>query len=147
LNHELIRERNLDPAQVRRVAALAMEGQTGVARAYTREQLIEGRLPPDAVSLRAAKSYHPKRSGDIELVLENFWIGDGSRATYGTPYSYDTHIPMVFMGPGVKPGYYDSKVFMQDIAPTLANMLEVEAPSGSEGRILSEMYIREQGAK
>jgi hypothetical protein len=142
LNHELIRERNLDPVEVRRVAALAMEDQPGVARAYTREQLMDGRVPPDGVSQRAARSYHPKRSGDVEIVLENYWIGDGSRATHGTPYSYDTHIPIVFMGPGVKAGYYDDKIYMQDIAPTLANILEVEAPSGSEGRILSEMYAR-----
>ncbi|MCW5965102.1 MAG: alkaline phosphatase family protein [Bryobacterales bacterium] len=140
LNYELIDQKKLDAAEVRQFAAAEMMKTEGVTRVFTRDQLLMGQAPPDEAAQRVLKSFHPKRSGDLEVLLEPYWIGDGSRATHGTPYSYDTHIPMVFMGPGVTPGYYDAKVMMQDIAPTLANILEIEAPSGSEGRILYEMY-------
>jgi len=145
LNYELMAERKLDPAEVRRFAAAEMLKQPGVNRVFTRDQLLLGQAPPDEAAQRVLKSFHPKRSGDLEVLLEPYWIGDGSRATHGTPYSYDTHIPMIFMGPGVAPGLYDGKVEMQNIAPTIANMLGIEAPSGSEGRVLSEMYLKVPG--
>ena len=46
---------------------------------------------------------------------------------------------MIFMGGGIKPGKYNSRAAPNDIAPTLATMLEVEIPSGSSGRVLDEM--------
>lgn len=140
LNYELIDQKKLDAAEVRRFAAAEMIKMEGVTRVFTRDQLLLGQAPSDEAAQRVVKSFHPKRSGDLEVLLEPYWIGDGSRATHGTPYSYDTHIPIMFMGPGIAPGYYDAKVMLQDIAPTLANILEIEAPSGSEGRILYEMY-------
>ncbi|MCU0229447.1 MAG: alkaline phosphatase family protein [Bryobacterales bacterium] len=143
LNYTLLEEKQLNPAEVRAYAAAELMKVEGVARVFTRDQLLLGQAPSDEAAQRVLKSFHPKRSGDVEVLLEPYWIGDGSRATHGTPYSYDTHIPMVFMGPGIRAGYYDAKVLMQDIAPTLANLLEVEAPSGSEGRILHEMYAWE----
>ena len=140
LNYKLIAEKKLDAKEMRTWLAEQALAIPGVTRVFTRDQLMQGQVPPDQIAQRIAKSYHPKRSGDLEIVLEPFWIGDGSRATHGSPYHYDSHIPMVFMGPGVRPGYYDAKVVMQDIAPTLAAMLEIEAPSGAEGRILGEMF-------
>jgi arylsulfatase A-like enzyme len=61
-----------------------------------------------------------------------------SGTTHGTPYSYDTHIPLVLLGPGIRPGRYHKAVALNDLAPTLATLLEVETPSGSVGRVLQE---------
>ena len=60
--------------------------------------------------------------------------------THGTPYSYDAHVPLVFMGPGIRPGRYDATVALNDLAPTLATMLSIETPAGSQGRVLAEMF-------
>jgi hypothetical protein len=60
--------------------------------------------------------------------------------TRGSAFGYDTHVPVIFMGPGIKAGKYHSSIAVNDIAPTLAAILDVEIPSGSEGRILSEMF-------
>jgi predicted AlkP superfamily pyrophosphatase or phosphodiesterase len=139
LNHALIREKRLDPAVVRRVAATAVGAVPHVARVFTREQLLGGDVPPDPVSQRVVRSYYPGRSGDLEILLEPYWIRGRDAATHGTPYLYDTHIPIVFMGPGVKRGLYDRATALNDVAPTLATMLEVEIPSGSSGRVLDEM--------
>ncbi len=141
LNYKLAAEKNVDLTEMRAFMAAEVMKMPGVARVFTRDQLLRGEVQPDDLSQRVARSFNAQRSGDLEVVMEPYWISGGSRATHGSPYHYDTHIPIVFMGPGVKAGYYDGKVKMQDIAPTLATMLEVEPPSAAEGRVLSEMFI------
>jgi hypothetical protein len=139
LNHALIAEKKLDPADVRRVAAIAAQSAPHVARVYTREQLLSGEVSPDTIGHRIRRSYNSSRSGDLEIVLEPYWMRAANGTTHGTPYSYDAHIPLVFMGPGIRPGRYDATVALNDLAPTVATMLSVEIPSGSQGRVLHEM--------
>jgi hypothetical protein len=52
-------------------------------------------------------------------------------------------VPIVFLGPGIKAGKYNRAAVPNDIAPTLATMLEVEIPSGSSGRVLDEMLLEQ----
>jgi arylsulfatase A-like enzyme len=61
--------------------------------------------------------------------------------THGTAFNYDAHVPVVFMEAGVRPGKYDQNVATVDIAPTLATLLEVDPPSGSAGRALTEALV------
>lgn len=142
LNRALIKDKKLDPRQVEETAARAAESIPHVYRAFTREQLFRGDVPRNPWTSRLLAGFNPERSGDVEILLEPYWVGGEKDASHGTPYSYDTHIPLVFMGPGVRGGRYDGAVAMNDIAPTLATMLEVETPSGSSGRVLSEMLAR-----
>jgi hypothetical protein len=60
--------------------------------------------------------------------------------THGTPFGYDAHVPVIFMGDGIKAGRYNGVVAVNDIAPTVATILEVEIPSGSVGRVLTELW-------
>ena len=83
--------------------------------------------------------FYPARSGSILFLLEPYWIFGATGASHGTPYGYDAHVPVLFWGARVKPGRYNANVAPNDIAPTLATMLDVETPSGSVGRVLSEM--------
>lgn len=138
LNHALVAEKGLDLADVRRVAAVAAAGVPHVARVYVREQLIAGAVTPDVIGRRIAQSYHLQRSGDLEIVLDPYWLRSTAGTTHGTPYSYDAHIPLLLMGPGIKPGVYHGTVALNDVAPTLAAMLGVENPSGADGRVLTE---------
>jgi Type I phosphodiesterase / nucleotide pyrophosphatase len=142
LNLALIKDRRLDAHLVEETAARAAERIPHVYRAFTREQLFRGDVPRNPWTSRLLAGFHPERSGDVEILLEPYWIGQESGTSHGTPYSYDTHIPLVFMGPGVRLGRYDAAVAMNDIAPTLATMLDVETPSGSSGRVLTEMLGR-----
>jgi arylsulfatase A-like enzyme len=50
------------------------------------------------------------------------------------------HVPLIFMGPGIRAGRYDRSIAVNDVAPTLAAILDVETPSGSAGRVLSEIF-------
>ena len=141
LNHELIRERKLDEAEVERVAADALRALPHVFRVYTREQLLSGQVLEDYVSRDVRNGFYRQRSGDLFLIPEAYWFfaEDPHGTSHGTPFNYDTHVPIIFMGSGVKPGRYHRAVAVNDIAPTLAALLEVEEPSGSVGRVLEEM--------
>lgn len=139
LNWPLIQEKKLDLGEVERVAAQAILGTPHVARVFTREQLLRGEVPGDKFSQRVARSYNAQRSGDVEVILEPYWIRNATGATHGTPYNYDSHIPLIFMGPGIKAGRYAEPAALNDLAPSLATLLNVETPSGSVGRPLYHM--------
>ena len=148
LNLNLIREKGLDEGEVSRVAAKAAAAIRHVARVYTREQLEHGEVQHDPISNKVARSFNSERSGDLEILLEPYWIRAGEGTTHGTPYSYDTHIPLIFMGPGIRAGRYPENVTLNDLAPTLATILQIQTPSGSVGRVLGEIIQTpaEQGA-
>jgi hypothetical protein len=139
LNGALMAERNLDPAAVERRLASGLESVAPVWRAYTRNQLLEGRVPPDPWSRRVLLSFHRERSGDVEVILDPYWMSASSGTTHGTVYSYDTHIPLMVMGPGIRPGRHHRMVALNDLAPTLATLLGIETPSGSSGETLVEI--------
>jgi hypothetical protein len=143
LNLTLARAKGVDPALLAARAAAAASELPMVYRALTREQILRGAVPDDPWSRRVARGFHPARSGDVEILLYPYWIGSGGKGTtHGTPYSYDTHIPLVILGPGVRPGRYHAAVALNDLAPTLATLLDTETPSGSAGRVLAEALVR-----
>ena len=73
--------------------------------------------------------------------MEPYWVVTSSRASsHGSPFVYDTHVPIIFMGPWIRAGRYHGTVAVNDIAPTLATLLEIETPGGSVGRVLTEMF-------
>jgi len=139
LNYALIAEKGLDAADVRRVAAAAASAVPHVARVYTRDQILQGAVPTDTIGRRVLRSYRPDRSGDLEIILDPYWMRSANGTTHGTPYVYDAHVPIVFMGPGIAPGRYHATTAVNDIAPTLAAIVGTGLPSGSDGRVLTEM--------
>ncbi len=140
LNYDLMRQKNLNPAEVERTAAEAWRTLPNVFRVYTREQLLLGQTPEDKFSVRVRNGFYPARSGDIILIPDAYWIFEAHGTSHGTLFNYDTHVPVMLMGPGINPGIYDEPIAVEDIAPTLATMLEVEIPSGAIGHVLSEVF-------
>ena len=140
LNLELIKTRKLDPAKVEDVAADAARAQDHIARVYTRHDLQSGRVQQDALGRAVSLSFYGPRSGDLYVLPEPYYLFDATGTSHGTPYTYDTHVPLIFWGLGVKPGTYRESVAVNDVAPTLAAMLGLTEPSGSVGRVLSEIF-------
>jgi len=84
--------------------------------------------------------YNARRSGDIYYVLQPNWFNGGSTGTtHGSWNPYDSHIPLVFMGWGIKPGASNTTHYMTDIAPTLAALLHIQMPSGNVGEPITEI--------
>lgn len=138
-NEELIESKKLSDEEVQNVAAKAIARAPHVARVFTRSDLENGRVSGDHFTTMVVRSFNIRRSGDLDVLLEPYWIRGGSGATHGSPYVYDTHIPLIFMGPGIKAATYPRNVVLNDLAPTLATMLHVETPGGSVGRVLPEI--------
>jgi predicted AlkP superfamily pyrophosphatase or phosphodiesterase len=138
LNHALMAQMKLDPAEVRRVAAAAAAAFPHVARVYTRDQLLEGAAGNDRIGSRVLRGFNAQRSGDLEIILEPFWMRSATGTTHGSPYNYDAHIPLILMGPRIKPGTYSDHVALNDLAPTLTTIVGVDPPAGSSGRVLTE---------
>ncbi len=130
------------PAQVRAAAAETLRNIPHVHRVYTKEQLLNGQTGQDKVGRRVANGYNTVRGADLILVLDPYYLFGTSGTTHSSPFGYDTHVPIILMGPGVKPGRYHQAAAVNDIAPTLATILEVEVPAGSMGRVLSEALTR-----
>ena len=138
LDYALIDTMQLNPEDVRRVAAAAAAAVPHVARVYTRDQLLRGQVADDRIGRRVLRGFNAQRSGDLEIILEPFWMRSASGTTHGSPYNYDAHIPLVIMGPRIKAGTYSDPVALNDLAPTLTTLLDVQTPSGSSGRALTE---------
>jgi hypothetical protein len=138
LDQSLIGEKKLDPDEVERVAARALMAVPHVFRVYTRQQLMGGNAA-DPVGRRVLNGFYARRSADLEVLLEPFWLFSENGTSHGTPFGYDTHIPLIFMGAGIRAGVYQRPVALNDVAPTLAAILEIEPPAGSVGRVLPEI--------
>jgi predicted AlkP superfamily pyrophosphatase or phosphodiesterase len=140
LNWQFIASKNLNRAEVSQVAAEAAVAVAHVSRVYTRDQLTSGSLAVDAFAQRVINGFNLRRSADIVFIPDPYWTFSTSVSTHGTPFGYDTHVPVIFMGTGIKPGSRNANISINDIAPTLATILEVETPSGSVGRVLTEVF-------
>lgn len=141
-NRDLVKEKNLKEGEVERVAADVVREMPNIFRVFTREQLLTGQMTDDRISQRVRNGFYPARSGDLVVIPEAYWIFEARGASHGTAFNYDTHVPVIFMGPNIVPGRYDGQVAVNDIAPTLSAILEIEIPSGAVGRVLSEMFAR-----
>lgn len=139
LDEAAIERHKLNVEDVERVASQAVMKIAGIAECFTRSQILSGRLPQTKAARAVTNGFYPQRNGNLVVVPQPFFfIGENITTTHGTPYSYDTHVPVILYGAGVAPGAYVAVASPADIAPTLAAMLKIEIPSNSVGRILSE---------
>jgi hypothetical protein len=140
LSPDPIPGKKIDRAEVQRVAADTIRGLPHIARVYTKTQLSDGSLGRDPVDTRVRNGFNPARSPDIFTVTEPYYMFSAAGTTHGSPYGYDTHVPVAFLGPAwIRAGSYAGTVGVEDIAPTLATLLGIETPSGNMGRVLTEM--------
>jgi hypothetical protein len=130
--------KKVDRAEMENIAADAARTVPRVFRVYTRSQLLNGAILEDQVGVRVRNGFNAARSADLIVISDPYWIGEGAPATHGSPFSYDAHVPVMFLGAAIRPGRYHRNVAVNDIAPTLATLLEIETPSGSVGRVLDE---------
>lgn len=116
----------------------------GVIGFITRTDLEKGSLDP--TGKMAKNSFYPSRSGDVKLLLKpySFFAFAQTGTTHGTAYDYDTHVPMLFCGKGVRSGKFNGKAFVEDFAPTLHRLLKLpEDAADYDGKPLMEIFERD----
>jgi predicted AlkP superfamily pyrophosphatase or phosphodiesterase len=144
LNHEVISQQGLDQAEVERAIAAELVKFEGVAFAVSSSALRQGNLPDTELMRTVLHNFHPKRSGDIYVVFEPHWFindfdGLTVAATHGSPWRYDSYVPIIFAGASIQPNHIIREVYTIDVAPTLAALLGIKQPSGTAGKPLVEV--------
>lgn len=141
LNNKLIDSLNLDDQEIKKTIIKNLKKQDGIAYVVDMEN-AENMFIPAPIREKIINGYNRKNSGVIQIVAEPQWYSGTPRSTgttHGVWSSYDSHIPLVFMGWGIKPGKSNKEVYSTDIAPTLASLLHVMEPNGSIGKPIVEV--------
>jgi predicted AlkP superfamily pyrophosphatase or phosphodiesterase len=152
LNLDAIEKAKLDVVEVENFIADEVMKIPGIAYAQTRSDLLEGRISNSPVQKQIRRNFHPVRSGNIHLVQEQYWflhstdeahkMGlEGIAAIHGSPWAYDTYVPIFFAGNGIPAQTITRRVSPADIAPTLATYLNIKFPSGTIGNPLKEVLM------
>jgi predicted AlkP superfamily pyrophosphatase or phosphodiesterase len=142
IDYDLVDSKGLDRVAVENAAQRFLRDYPGVEAVYTRTQLEDGRMPNTRLAKQVILAWHQQISGDIVVMNKPNWYLFAKPLTYasthGSPWAYDTNVPLAMYGPKwIKAGKYgDAEVV--DLARTLAHILNVRPPNGCEGRVLSE---------
>lgn len=112
----------------------------GISEVYIKSAIQNGNFDEEGMRGKVKRGFNPKRSGDIAFIVEPGWTDDKDRSTgHSTGYTYDTHVPMIFYGFGVKSGTSANYHAITDIAPTISTILKIKFPSGSIGQPIEEI--------
>ncbi len=144
LNRKLLYERghNLEDIQAR-VANFAIQF-SGVSQAVTSAALQSGHFSGGVLG-KIQNSFFARNSGDVVLNLMPGWIDESDKVSdSGSPYNYDTHVPLIWFGSGVGNDDIQRPVNITDIAPTIANLIGIPPPQASTGSIVFELLNRNQ---
>ena len=137
-----------DPAAMKAVLD-TIRKVPGVADVYRGEELADRPATKSPIRAAESASYFPARSGDLLIVPKPYWLSTSGSAEkprdygtgHGTPYYYDQHVPIIFMGWGIQRGEYFGAITPADIAPTLASLCGITLGT-RDGRILSEALVK-----
>jgi hypothetical protein len=112
--------------------------QAGLLGFYTKSQLAEDEVPNTPMGKKYRNSYSPEGSWYVEGIPEIYTVGSAKGTDHASPYTYDTHVPLLLYGLPFQAGTYRAAAEPIDLAPTLASLLGINAPTHSVGRVLTE---------
>ena len=119
----------------------------GLRGFFTKSQLAVGEVPDTALGHKYLNSYSPEGGWYVMGVPDIYAVGPARGTDHASPYNYDTHVPLAFYGLPFQTGTYRTSVEPIDLAPTLASLLGINAPTHSVGRVLTEALPAHQSTK
>ena len=140
LNHPSLDSAKVDEEEIIKWIIKRLSTEPGVDRAFALEELNETPLPA-TIRKMINNGYYPRRNCEVQIILKPGYIDAFSNTgtTHGLWNPYDTHIPLLWYGWGIKQGKTNRETYMTDIAPTIAAMLRIQMPSGSVGHVITEV--------
>jgi predicted AlkP superfamily pyrophosphatase or phosphodiesterase len=120
--------------------------QAGLRDYYTKSQLAAGEVPNTPLGRKYLNSYSPQGGWFVMGVPDIYTVGPGGGTDHTSPYNYDTHVPLALYGLPFRAGTYRTNIETIDLAPTLASLLGINAPTHSVGRVLTEALAQHSGA-
>jgi len=142
-DRKLVAENNLDLEDIKDFAIAELEKDPSVLFAVSTTEVQEATIP-EPIKQRIINGINRQRSGDIQLISHDSMLPPYSKTgtTHGAWNSYDSHIPLIFMGWGIKHGESNAAYHMTDIAPTVSALLKIQFPSGNVGNPITEVLGR-----
>jgi predicted AlkP superfamily pyrophosphatase or phosphodiesterase len=139
-NNVLIEKEKLNIEELKAKAIQFLNKQEGIAFAIDMDKTSIASIP-DVIKSKVINGFNKDRSGAIQILLNPGLFQGYSKTgtTHGTWNPYDTHIPLVFMGWGIKHGSLNRLTSMADIASTLAALLHIQEPNGNIGLPIEEV--------
>lgn len=140
LNDDVIQRNNLDREKIKNEIIAKLNKNPNLLYAVDLDEVAESSIP-EPIKTRIINGYNWQRSGDIQIIQHDAMLPVYAKkgTTHGAWNSYDAHIPLLFFGWKVKHGESNQPHFMTDIAPTLAQFLKIENPSGTVGNPIVEV--------
>lgn len=139
LNNEFIQSRKLNRDAIKKSVMENLLNDPGVERVVDLENLAGANLP-QKLAMMLVNGYNQKLSGDLQIIYRPQWFEGFSRGTtHGSWNPYDSHIPLLWYGWGIKQGRSSREVYMTDIAPTVASLLDIQMPNASIGTVIGEV--------
>ena len=144
LNHNVIKKKGVSLEKVQMVVAEELLKINGIAYAVTSTDIEKNQVPNTHTMQLVKNNYHPARSGDVYIVYQprnfiNDMDGLTIASTHGSPWRYDTYVPVIFAGYNIDDKQISREITPYDIAPTLSSILGITQPSGATGQILTEV--------
>jgi predicted AlkP superfamily pyrophosphatase or phosphodiesterase len=141
LNRSFIQSKKMNLEEIQNACVTFLVGFEGVSVAMTSTELSKG-IKRTGMASFIQNGFHVQRSADVMIQLQPGWISWYSKTgtTHGAGYSYDTHVPIIFFGKTIKPGFSSEPVSICDIAPTISTLLNIEFPNGNSGKPLAPLF-------
>lgn len=141
LNRDLITDKQIDLHEVQNFVAHLVLSYKGVANSFPAHLISGMDYNAGGTTGLLVRGYNQKRSGDVLVNFEPGWmVRNAKGTTHGSPYAYDTHVPMIWYGAGIKNGHSVEHQAITNIAPTLSMMLNITLPNGATGKPLPELF-------
>ncbi|RDY60646.1 alkaline phosphatase PafA [Flagellimonas nanhaiensis] len=139
LNHKILANLDIDLDDAQEEMAMELLSYNQLDRVFTGHQMWQNEYR-EGIPYILQNGYNQKRSGDILMVPKPGFISYKlTGSTHGSPMIYDTHVPLLFFGKGVKHGSTANRTEIPDIAPTIATLLGTAFPNGATGRPIGEV--------
>ena len=142
LNRALLERHHLKQADVEAALAGWLRQQPGIQGVYTRSQLLAGMPKDDAIGQSVWRSFYAERSGDVRILEKPYYLLTTSLTgtNHGTPHAYDTHVPLLVYGAGVRPGVRREAVTPQAAAVIGAKALGIKPPKQADAELPAELF-------
>lgn len=139
LDHDKMAKHDIDLDDAKKLVIGELRKMDGVQDAIDIADISESTLT-EVQKKMITNGYNARKSGDIYYILNPNWFnGTSTGTTHGNWNPYDAHIPLVFMGWGIKHGATNKTHYMTDIAPTVAALLHIQMPNGTIGEPITEI--------
>lgn len=139
LDKAKLKNKGVDIEKVKTSVKNFLLAQDYIKNVYTEEQ-IQIASVSDSYLQAIQRGYDPKQNGELIILLKPAYVEYSTTGTtHGSPYSYDTHVPVLFFGWGISKGESHAKKYITQIAPTLAQKLKITMPNGTQSEVLEEI--------